>query len=815
MSSSVRSVARSVPRPSLRRRPSQHGVRGRVSAAALTDGVAVVLLVLVAMTVLDGTFDGPWFLVSALTGALGGVAAAALIHWLRAPMVALALPVVVLGFVLGPPAALRSTAAGGLPGPTGLAEMWNALVGGWKELLTTLPPVSSTGRLTTIPFLLSLAGAAIGFLLARRWRHPHLPIIGPAIALVGAIVLGLSAPGGIAPRALGFLVLAVAWGAERRRRLVVATGGGRGRRIAVGAALLAVAATVGIVAAPAVIGPASARAVLRDTVLPPLDLSDQPSPLADFRRFRPTADDLADEVLLRTSGLPQGTLVRLATVDAYAGTVWAAGQAGTIETTGVGADPGDTAVASQGRFLRVGSRIPVPRPGPSVSGTVTIAAAYADNPDLRIWVPSVGEPTGLKFTGDHAAALGEDLRFNPITDSALVLGGLRAGDSYTIDALLPEQATPDSAGPVGPPTAPSAYTGVVARFVTSTPGSSGNAVAALKAVAERLRTEGAYTDGGEKGSTESVFVPGHSLGRLAHFLGDSEPAGNDEQYAAALALAADYLGLPGRVTLAAVPDAGGTIHGSDVRAYVEVQVRPDRWWTIAPDRFIPDRDKHPQERQRTEENRAESAVVPPPNEQRPPSSLEGFALDTTSSSRNRSLIDNLGWTLPAWAVLALKVAGVPVGAILLWTLVLVLGKSLRRRRRRRRGTPGARVAAAWDEVVDVLRDAGIPVAVRHTRPELAAAVAQPSVAEVAALADRLTFGPMPVDDDEAAQAWTLVRRVRGQVAADQRWRDRWRSAVSLRSVLPDRVSTIEPVRPSQVHRGRVRAAVIEPEPEGL
>ncbi len=254
MSPSLRTLGGSLPRPSMRRRPSQHGVRGRVTAAAVIDAVAVVLLVLVAMTVLVGTFDGPWFLVSALIGALAGVAAAALIQWLRAPMVALAVPVVVLGFLLGPPAALRTTSANGLPGVTGLTEMWDVLIGGWKELLTTLPPVSSTGRLTAIPFLLSLVGAAVGFLLARRWWHPHLPLIGPGLALVAAIVFGLSAPGGITLRALGFLVLGVAWGAERRRRLVVATGGGRVRRIATGAVLLAVATVVGIVVAPAVTG---------------------------------------------------------------------------------------------------------------------------------------------------------------------------------------------------------------------------------------------------------------------------------------------------------------------------------------------------------------------------------------------------------------------------------------------------------------------------------------------------------------------------------------------------------------------------------
>ncbi len=789
------------------RRPSQHGARPGISLMAVIDGVAVIALVVTAMTVLTGTFDGPRFLVAVGVGALAGVACGALIHWLRAPLVGLAVPVTLAAFLVGPPTVLRTTDAAGLPGPTGLAEMWHVLVGGWMDLLTTLPPVSSTGRLTAVPFLLSLVSAAVGFLVARRWRHPHLPLIGPALGLLAAIVFGLAAPGGIMVRAIVFGLLAVAWGADRRRRLVVATGGGRLRRMATGAALLAAATAVGVFVAPALIGPASSRTVLRESVVPPLDLSDQPSPLADFRRFRPVSNALADRVLFTVSGLPTDTMVRLATVDAYAGTVWAAGQEGVTEQAGVGADPILQSVASQGRFLRVGSRIPAPETGTPVAGTVTIGAAYAETPDLRIWVPSVGEPTRLEFTGDDAATLSEDLRFNPVTGSALVLDGLAPGDTFRIDAVVPDTEPPTSVGVVGTPTAPTAYSSVVARFVTSTPGASGGALAAVRAVADRLRTTGAYTDGA---GAESTFTPGHSLGRISRFLDDVEPAGNDEQYAATLALVADYVGLPARVVLGAVPDAAGAVHGRDVRAYVEVQVDRDRWWTIPPEEFVPSRDKHPEPRPRTEENRAEGAVVPPPNEQRPPSSLEGFALDTTSSSRARSLVADQGWSLPPWAVLALKIAGFPLGALLTWTLALVAVKAFRRTRRARRGGPSSRVAAAWDEVVDVLRDAGMPVAVRHTRPELGASAAQPSVAEVAALADRLTFGPTPVTDDDAARAWAEVGRVRGQVVADRGWRDRWRAAVSLRSLLPDRVTTTTPVAPSDVHRRKVSPASAEP-----
>jgi len=790
-----------------RRGTGQHGTRPGIAPSALVDGLAVVALVLTAMTTLSGTYDGPGYLLAAGLGALAGIGAAALVLWRRAPMVTVALPVVLAAFVVGPPAVLRGTDAHGVPGPTGLREMWDVGIGGWKELLTTLPPLDDTGRLTAVPFLLSLAAAAVGYLVARRWWQPFLPVIGPLGGFAAAAVLGVTDPAGITARALGFGLLSVAWAAERRRRLVVATGGGAMRRMVTGAVLLGAASAVGIGLAPAVTQPASARSVLRDTVVPPIDLADQPSPLADFRRFRPGVGTLADQELLRVTGLPPGTVVRLATVDAYAGTVWAAGQEGVTEEGGVGGGTAASTIASQGRFLRVGARIPESRSGRPVSATMTIGSAYADTPDLRIWVPGVGEPTGIALAGPQAATLTEGLRYNPVTGSAVVLDGLSAGDTVRLDAVLPDESAPTSVGAVGPPTAPNAYTSIVASFVSSTKGVSGTSITALRAVADRLRTTGAYTDGGQG---QETFLAGHSLGRLTQFLDEGEPAGNDEQYAAALALVADYLGLPSRVVLGAVPEASGVILGSDVRAYVEVQVAPDRWWTIPPEQFIPPRDKAPQPRNQTEENRAEAAVVPPPNEQHPPSSLEGFALDTTSSSRARSLVADQGWSLPAWAVLALKVASVPIGLVVAWTVLLVGLKALRRLRRSRRGSPGERVAAAWEEVVGVLRDAGVPVAARHTRPELGAAAPHPGVAEVAALTDRLTFGPAPVGDDDAVEAWAQVRRVRGQVAADLRWRDRWRSAVSLRSLLPDRVVTTAPVAPSQVHRSKVSPAIVEP-----
>jgi hypothetical protein len=74
-----------------------------------------------------------------------------------------------------------------------------------------------------------------------------------------------------------------------------------------------------------------------------------------------------------------------------------------------------------------------------------------------------------------------------------------------------------------------------------------------------------------------LSTPGHGLGRLATFLEGgviwigTDIVGDDEQYAATMALMADSIGVPGRVVLGAQVPAGGVVTGADVHAWVEVE----------------------------------------------------------------------------------------------------------------------------------------------------------------------------------------------------------------------------------------------------
>ncbi|HMM96512.1 transglutaminase-like domain-containing protein [Phycicoccus sp.] len=758
------------------------------------DAGLVLLLSATALSGFVGTFLGWAWALTAGVGLVVGVLVALGMDRLRAPWWTSVPALAVVALLLAPPLTLRGTEAGAVPSPSSWAAMADTATGGWRRLLTTLPPIDGAGPLSLLPFLLALAAGCAGMLVARRTPAPHLPAVVPAILGVVVAALGVAAPAGVVARGAVLFTGGVVWGAQRARRTVVVHSAHSLERVATAALLLGVVGVVVLGAIPWV--GSSQRQVLREHVAAPFSATDRPSPLAAFRAFRPAGEDLADKTLLTVRGLPSGTLLRLATVDSYSGTVWAAGNA--TETAAVGS----------GSFLRVGARIPRPEGGTPATATVTIGDGWAGRRDLRIWVPTVGSETRLAFSGSRAQDLDDALRYNLDTGAAVLPEGLTAGETYVLDERI---GAPDRSVPATPPVDPTLLQ-PVARLVAASVGGGGQPIDRVRAVAARLRTIGAYSDGG---TGQGTILPGHSIGRLTQFLADAQPAGNDEQYAATLALSAAYLGMPARIVLGAVPGADGVVHGSDVRAWVEVHDGTS-WVLIPPDDFVPPRDRAPDPRQVLDEERNRAATVPPPTAQRPPSSEDGFSLDEGATGRSRTTAPDVGFDLPLWATVAIGVAAVPVLGIPLWTGLLLLLKGTRRLVRSRRGPAAVRTAAAWGDVVDTLRDAGYEVSGRDTRREVARSVGGAALMDTARAVDVATFGPAGADDAAASRAWALAARSRHELAEGRSWRERWRRAVSLASFLPERgrgrVRT-----PSGIHAARVAPPVVpapEPAPAG-
>ena len=227
-------------------------------------------------------------------------------------------------------------------------------------------------------------------------------------------------------------------------------------------------------------------------------------------------------------------------------------------------------------------------------------------------------------------------------------------------------------------------------------------------LARYLRVEGRYSNGALPG--ESQYEAGHDLRRLTKgFLLAPRAVGDDEQYAAAMALLANRVGVPARVVVGAVVPADGKVRGKDVHAWVELRIADGTWRTLPTEEFMGDQ---PPRRSMTAAPRPRSpryAVAPTP-----PTAPE---VQQLKDLRDKARAEQRG-TAVRW---------VPWLVLLLLALVVPTAKQTRRGVRRRRGRPSDQVAGAWSELVDHARDLGVPVLVGATRPAQARMISRGEV----------------------------------------------------------------------------------------
>ncbi|MBW3085763.1 hypothetical protein KEM60_01971 [Austwickia sp. TVS 96-490-7B] len=720
-----------------------------------------------------GTYDGWLPLAGWMVAVLLGVvieavalrvSAARLVRWL---VRIVGIPVVFLG------AAPLIGGRASHHGPVGMAAWQDAgttAIRGWRDLLTTLPPLRSDDPVAVLPALVGLLVAWTLFAVSRASERSEavVAIVVGATAVV-AFLGTVSTPGSVL-RGVAIAAGLTAWVGARRARLVARNRHPGWTPVVVGSVLLGCAAGVAAPVAHAMDGQGGARTTLRERITPPVSDHEGASVLAGFRRFRPAGKALADETLVTVSGLPDQVPVRLTVLDCYSGTVWAA--CGTSGAHRPGA----------GSFWKVGSTVPTQVTGTEAQYRMRISPAYADDPYLKGWVPSAGALTSLSFEGERRDEAMSRTRVNVGTGAVVVSGGLRAGDEVVASARVPSPHTPDQLPMVGGPYVDGQQLQAVSAYVARWGGSSSDPWQRLLAATSHLKDTGAYSDGDT--GAERPVLPGHGVGRVEALLGSPEPAGDDEQFAAAAALMANSLGLPARVVVGGVPDSAGTLRGRDVRAWVEVAGK-DRWVELSADRIVPPRDKRPQPVPKQEKEGSSAAVVPPPNTSRRPSSEDPFAYDAGQGGSDRwsSPLERFWWNIPVWARI---VIGATAGPPLVWLLLVaaIAGvKSVRRVRRRRR-TPVAAIESGWEEVVDRLVDAGLPRQIGVSRGETVQASGRASLASLAAAADAAQFGPGGATAEQARAFWRDVAVARLAVMREIPW---WRRLIvvgSLRSLIP-------------------------------
>lgn len=753
--------------------------RARAATAAAAGDVAVVVVLLaLGLAGFVPAFGGYSFVPAAVAGLVAGT----VVGWLGARLRwwpgLVAVAVLLAYLLLAGPLAYRPLLVGGaVPSPASVRASAVGAVTAWKGIVTAATPLSAFPELVVVPLLLGLLGAALGTSFAVRGRR-YGWAVAPAVAvLVASLLLGTAQAWHAVPRAAAFGVLAIGWLAWRRaggaataddpdaapsaaadrRALAV-------RRLRRSAAMLAVVAIVATTAGFA-LAHADRRYALRQDVVPPLDLRQYASPLEAFRSY---VDAQKDTELFDVRGLPAGGRLRLAVLDMYTGTVMdvAGGDRDSATTSGVfergAVEMADAATTPAGR-----------------TATVTVTSVGYTGP----WLPTPGVPRVLSFSGAHVGDLTRGLYVNPVTGTSVSTTPVVPGDSFTVDATLPPDMTPDGVGSrtIEPTRQTDPYVvdaaGTVARSLV---GAASSPADQLRALRDGLR-QGQFSDGL---AGQPTSRPGHGADRITTLLTGATMIGDDEQYAVAAALMARSLGYSSRVVMGFYPDptapaaTGGVtkLTGKDVHAWMEVDVRGVGW--VAYD-VTPDKNKPPQQQDPRANAAPQPQVLQEPDAAQPPPDVPQAPI--ADDHRGDKHDDGTAAGLP-WGLIGVGTGGSLL--VLLPVALVLLAKSRRRKRRRRAPEPVDRVSGGWREVTDTAVDLGTVLPVGATRRETAAGLGErfpdaPTTA-LAHRADAVVFGGgIPTADDVEA----FWREVDGLIGALRRGSSPWQRA---RAVLSPR-----------------------------
>jgi hypothetical protein len=749
---------------------------GRLTASSLGDIFQLWAVMALAAATLWPIYHSNAFLVMAASAVLLGTLIAVLGTVFRWQAWVVLLVTVGTFALVGVPLAVPSKAIGGvLPSLDGLADLFAGVALGWRQLLTITLPVGDYQALLVPALFLLLSATVIAGSTALRAHYGELAVIPPLAVFVLGIVFGPPIVAVPIPLGIGIFVTTIgwiSWWRWRRRRALTRTRdrdassaglrfGVEARTLVAGVLVFAIAAGASVVTA-SVLTPRGDRDVLRTIVAQPFDPRDHPSPLAGFRSYlRP---GVADEVMMRVTGLGAGERIRIATLDSYDGIVYAVGSA--------------TADSASGTFVRVPSRI-----DQSSVGTERVELEVEIVGYSGVWVPTVGMLEEIDFRGPEATELEDGFGFNAVSGTAVDLDGVGSGDRYRLDVVLPgdpslialASAVPGAADVPRTADAPEDLATRLDGYVQGVQGAGAQLVAAI----EGLRADGYISHG--LADDEPPSRSGHSLDRIAELFAGARMIGDAEQYSVAAALMATRLGFPARVVFGFAPEPAGAaemtvVHGSDVSAWIEVDTAQYGWVAVdpvPPPRPIPD--EEPQDP--TPVSRPES-IVPPPLDR--PETRED-ATDSDTTAEDPVVPDT---TLEA-LLQTLRITGLALLVMLLALspFLLVVGAKARRRHLRRSAdTTLARIRGGWDEFSDLVVDHGLAPPPAATRAEFAAAVGTLPSRVLAAVVDRAVFAPDLPSEADADRVWVAVGELRHSLDAGRTRRERLRSLISVRSL---------------------------------
>lgn len=736
----------------------------------------VAVLSALALLGFGTVYSGAGYLIAGGLGVALGLALAAAgarWRWRLLPMFA---AMSLCYFVFGSAATGQNGAIGSVV-PTGssVSELASGLATSWKLLLTADPPVTNESILLIIPYVcLLVAGTAAGSAALRLPTRQAstgraLAVVISAVPLMIAIAFGTEAT--TRPAILGtvFAVISIGWWAVSAQAGVYTSSATRLRRAATGVLVIAVAAMAGATLAPTLTS--GERSLLRDHVLPPLELREFPTPLAAFRSY---LKDSRDTPLFTVTGLPSGQRIRLATLDLYDGRIYNVAASGDRNS--------DSGVF--GRLGRSDGGVAAQLPQGESQSLHIVVDQYRG-----VWIPVPATSSAIDLGGARTEELSAGLFYNPASGTAMTTAGLQTGDEIEIEGTSPVSAGDADIGDRKPATLnlpePEMIPPEVSELLAAAIEGAVTPIEQLRAIEASLHGEGFYSNGLE-GQVRSRA--GHNADRISVLLGGTQMIGDAEQYAVAMALMVRQLGMPARVVAGfeplARPSTSGatTVTGADIDAWVEVPFEGIGWVAFDP---TPPKDRTPQQEVPEPKTSSDPLVVAPPQPPQDP-----VELMTTSSPGEREDSNNV-WSW-VWALLLdLLWLLVRTGVLLLilsvpFVIVLLL-KVRRRRQRRSVSDPAACVAAGWDELADTATDLGIRVPAGSTRREASLQVAREfpaaGIVTLAQACDVAVFAPGGLTDDQVQAYWVEVDVARTRLRDATGLTTWWRAQVNPRSLV--------------------------------
>lgn len=740
--------------------------------------VMLLALTIVAGTALWGALPGPKLVLLSAFGATIGFAVFIIGERFRLLIAEQILVGICLLFVFG------GLAAKNVPTPSAYAAFVRGLVGGWADLLTSVPPTTFTAEFRVLPYVLGWMAATLAFAIVRRPRYEALAVV-PPITVFGFGLL-FTADAGLVALIQGALLLTfglafVAYSeravrADLDRSIGSTTAAARRGRILGGAGLAAVAVAMAPLTTAAFPGlDDRERFELRRYLEPPWDPLDEPSPLAQIKANY--SEENEDEVVFTVTGdnIPKRWTV--ATLGHFDGTVWTVG---TAELNGAA------------QFVSIDGTLPE-RPGESRGGDqrelVTLEVqitsrvdATLDGGELRPdspWLPVVARTERIELPAEDRP----DLRADTRSRTVAAPGGI---DQLTYRVHFQPAAEPDQeqlhAATLVRTNAPKLelQAGKVRDQAAAMLQGQNQGWDQVRRIAQALEQEGFYED-------VTTGRPGHSWARLDNFTGDDVLIGNEEQYAALAGVVARNANLPARVVVGYEIDdeklTQSTIEVTRLEASAWVEFLTEEFGWIPVDVTPP--------RERIDKKEPETiteTLVAAPNPPAPPPEQElAEPAQEDEEDEDDEEVNDENPLLRAAAITA-GALSLPLIAFFGWIGAVAFFKTRRQAKRRRAATAGAQVVGAWQETNDRIVESGITLPRNLTARERAtyletAAPDLRSLVPLAAAVEETVYSGTEAEQNTADLAWQFCDEVIVELRKDQSAVERLRRAADPSTLL--------------------------------